>query len=141
MKKLRITVEGRAFDVTVEVIEDDGAQTQAPTTNPDWTPRVGPHAVAEPPAPIPAPAPLKGAPVSSKPAVSGDREVLSQVSGVVVSVNVSVGERVSEGQQLIAIEAMKMNTYVFAPVAGKVTDVLVSKGSSVLTGDVLVRLV
>jgi biotin carboxyl carrier protein len=77
--------------------------------------------------------------VASKPAGTG-KEVTSQVSGVVVAVDVAVGDQVTEGQRLVTVEAMKMNTYVMAPFAGKVAEVLVTKGKSVLTGEVLVRL-
>ncbi|HEY5958179.1 MAG TPA: biotin/lipoyl-containing protein [Polyangiaceae bacterium] len=135
MKKLRITVEGRAFDVTVEVLEDDGigAQFSAPAAGPTaagWA--------------APAPAPMVAAGLAAPPpvpsvALSG-KDILSQISGVVVSVDVSVGAQVTAGQQLITIEAMKMNTYVTAPFAGKVVEILAGKGKSVLTGDVLVRL-
>jgi biotin carboxyl carrier protein len=139
MKKLRITVEGRAYDVTVEVLEDDGAvlspsqppaQERAPAANP----------VSAPPAAAAAPKPA-AQPKAAAPAASGaGKDVASQVSGMVVSVDVAVGDKVSEGQQLVTIEAMKMNTYVMAPFGGTVSEILIAKGKSVLAGDVLVRL-
>jgi biotin carboxyl carrier protein len=66
--------------------------------------------------------------------------VLSQVSGVVVSVDVNVGDTVAPGQQLVTLEAMKMNTYVRAERAGRVASIKVQKGASVLTGDELLVL-
>lgn len=131
MKKLRITVEGRVYDVTVDVLEDDGfvcseaAPVAVATAAPARTASAAPS--------------LKPATVLDKPAGKG-KDVPSQVSGMVVAVDVAVGDDVNEGQQLITIEAMKMNTYVMAPFAGKVTEVLAVKGKSVLAGDVLVRL-
>jgi biotin carboxyl carrier protein len=132
MKKLRITVEGRTYDVTVDVLEDDGFVFSDPAA----------RAVVASPAPKAASvaaAPPKPATILDKPSGAG-KDVLSQVSGMIVAVDVVVGDQVNEGQQLITIEAMKMNTYVMAPFAGKVTEVLASKGKSVLAGDVLVRL-
>jgi biotin carboxyl carrier protein len=136
MKKLRITVEGRVFDVTVEVLEDDGLA--APPAVPTAV-VASPSPVAQrPPAANPTlPSTFPGkAPAS----VSGGKDVPSQVSGMVVSVDVAVGDQVAAAQQLITIEAMKMNTYVMAPFAGTVTEILAAKGKSVLAGDVLLRL-
>jgi biotin carboxyl carrier protein len=134
MKKLRITVEGRAFDVTVEELSDDGSV--APESSPAVNASVPqPSTVAKPLAPAAKPA----AP-AAKPAPADGKDVVSQVSGMVVSVDVAVGDVVAEAQQLITIEAMKMNTYVMAPFAGTVTEILAAKGKSVLAGDVLVRL-
>jgi biotin carboxyl carrier protein len=142
MKKLRITVEGRAFDVTVEVLEDDGvalspaspaALERAPAPSPVSAP--APAAASKPA--TPSTFPKQAAPAASS---AGGKDVASQVSGMVVSVDVAVGDNVSEGQQLLTVEAMKMNTYVMAPFSGTVAEILVAKGKSVLAGDVLVRL-
>jgi biotin carboxyl carrier protein len=59
---------------------------------------------------------------------------------MVMSVEVAVGDTVEEGQQLVVLEAMKMNTYVRAPHAGRVVMVLAQKGVSVLAGDTLLRI-
>ncbi len=135
MKKLRITVEGRAYEVQVEVLEDDGTSTSLVSTPP--APAVAASAPAVPKAPA---APAVAQPKAKAAPAAGESDVPCQVSGMVVSVDVAVGSEVTEGQQLVTIEAMKMNTYVMAPRAGRVTEVLVSKGKSVLAGDVLVRL-
>jgi len=139
MKKLRITVEGRPYDVTVEVLSDDGVTCSEPT--PEGTAAL---VAAAPPAPAAKAASAviaqKSPAFTGKAAVSGGKNVLGQVSGLVVSVDVAVGAQVEEGDKLLTIEAMKMNTYVMAPVAGTVSEILVAKGASVLTGDVLVRL-
>ncbi|MGC4066846.1 MAG: biotin/lipoyl-binding protein [Polyangiaceae bacterium] len=137
MKKLRITVEGRAYDVTVEVLEDDGAVLSP--SQPPAQERA--QAAAPVSAPPPAAAPKAAAQAKpAAPAAAGGKDVASQVSGMVVSVDVAVGDKVTEGQQLLTVEAMKMNTYVMAPFAGTVAEILVAKGKSVLAGDVLVRL-
>jgi biotin carboxyl carrier protein len=130
MKKLRITVEGRAFEVTVELLEDDGVSIASHSTPPS------------PPVAAAVPRSTVTKSPSAPKAVAGaaGADIASQVSGMIVSVDVNVGDQVSEGQQLVTIEAMKMNTYVMAPNAGKVTEVLAAKGKSVLAGDVLVRL-
>jgi len=60
--------------------------------------------------------------------------------GRVVAVDVKPGQEVKQGQQLLTIETMKMNTFILAPKAGKVLAVLVSVGDAVEEGRVLARI-
>ncbi len=57
--------------------------------------------------------------------------------GTILSVNVSAGATVKEGDVLMILEAMKMENEIMAPKSGKIASVNVSKSSSVKTGDVL----
>jgi pyruvate carboxylase len=67
-------------------------------------------------------------------------QVGSPLPGVVVSVAVVAGDPVRKGQKLLSIEAMKMETTLYAERAGRVTDVLAVVGRQVETGELLVRL-
>ena len=49
-------------------------------------------------------------------------------------------EEVKEGDHLLTLEAMKMNTFVMAPKSGKVTDVKTSVGSAVEEGQALIHI-
>ena len=79
--------------------------------------------------------------VSSHPKADIDdpRQVGSPMPGLVVSVTAAPGESVAAGQKLCALEAMKMETTVYAERAGKVAEVLVRPGTQVEAGDLLVR--
>lgn len=137
-KKLRITVDGKAYDVLVEML-DAPATAAAPAPSAPSLPTLG-SASSEAPKAAPAPA---AAPKAAAAPVADSGEgvaVESQVSGVVVSVDVAVGDTVQADQQLFTVEAMKMNTYVTAPKAGKVTFIGVEKGSPVGSGDVMARI-
>lgn len=126
MKKLRVTVDGKSFDVTVELL-DASATKPAPVTAPAAAVR---SAVMDAPA---APTPTASASVPAG-------AVPSPLAGKVVSVDVNPGQTVTEGQQLLTLEAMKMNTFVYAPRAGNVAAVHVNAGDAVEEGAALLTL-
>lgn len=61
--------------------------------------------------------------------------------GKILSISVSVGQRVSAGECLMVLEAMKMENEMVAPRDGTVKQILVSQGTMVNTGDVLAVLI
>ena len=76
----------------------------------------------------------------SAPAPSGDKEILAPIAGKVVDVKVNVGDKVSKGQTVAIIDAMKLETEIQSQFDGKVVDVKVNKGSNVNNKDVLIVL-
>ncbi len=125
MKKLRIVVEGKAYEVLVEAIDEPVGNPSAPVMS---------RPLASAPI-VSAPAPAARAAAGAAPG-----EVPSPLAGRVVSYDCKVGDEVAAGAQLVTIEAMKMNTYVNAPTAGKVAALLVEPGDAVEEGQGLVRL-
>jgi acetyl/propionyl-CoA carboxylase alpha subunit len=57
--------------------------------------------------------------------------------GIVVRILVEAGQRVDEGQELLVVEAMKMEHSILAPRAGAVTEITVSQGESISAGTLL----
>ena len=133
MKKLRITVEGKVYEVAVEVIDE------GPTV-PKSRPSAAPVTFAAAPIVVPVLAPA--APTQSKPtaAAAGTGSVVSPLSGKVVALSISVGQEVKEGDQVITLEAMKMNTYITAPKSGTVQSVLTEVGAGVEEGQILAEI-
>ncbi len=129
MKKLRVTVEGKVYDVLVEVL-DEGTPAAAPRAA---APAAAPALVASVAAPVAAPAAAPRGP-------AGSGDIASPLAGKVVSLDVKVGQAVAEGAQVATIEAMKMNTYIFAPKAGTIAAILVNPGDGVEEGTVMIRL-
>jgi pyruvate carboxylase len=70
---------------------------------------------------------------------NNSKHVAAPMPGLVVRVAVSDGEEVSAGQKLVSLEAMKMETTVYAERAGKVAEVLVRPGTQIEGGDLLLR--
>jgi biotin carboxyl carrier protein len=53
---------------------------------------------------------------------------------------VAAGQSVKAGDHMVTLEAMKMNTFVFAPQDGKITALLTEVGAAVDEGQVLVKI-
>ncbi len=118
MKKYNVTVNGTAYEITLEVV--DAADVKA--------------APAPAAAPVAAPAPA-AAPVAAAPA--GGETITSPMPGTILAVNVQNGATVNKGDVLMILEAMKMENEIIAPVSGTVASVNVQKGASVETGATL----
>jgi len=118
MKKYNVTVNGTAYEITLEVVDAADVKTTAP-------------APAAAPAPAPAAAP---APVA---APAGGETVSAPMPGTILSVNVQNGATVKKGDVLMVLEAMKMENEIMSPCDGTIASVNVQKGSSVETGSVL----
>ncbi len=65
-------------------------------------------------------------------------EVTMPMNGKVISVNVEVGQQVQEDEEVVIIEAMKMELPVVTPEGGTVKEIKVKVGDSCQAGDVLV---
>lgn len=139
MRHLRITVDGRVFDVVVEDVTDLGGTIAAPSIPapvayaPAAAPRPAPAPVAPPPpaaAPAPAPAPAASGGASAAPS-GGPDDRLAPLAGVVLEVSVNIGDSVDVDDQVVVLEAMKMKTVIGAHKAGKITGIHVKQGDAV----------
>lgn len=124
-KTIRISFEGRSYDVEVEVLDS----ASAPAVS-------APAPVAAAPV-VAAPAP---APVAAAPVAAGGTEVHSPMMGLVFKVKVKVGDTVAANQEVVVLEAMKMETPVYAPVAGTITAIHIKEQDSVSEGQVLLNI-
>lgn len=78
------------------------------------------------------------APTAAKPSVSaGKNAIKSPLPGIIVDIRCRPGDEVKKGQPIMILEAMKMENNVLANADGKITEILVQKGNSVLEGDEL----
>jgi pyruvate carboxylase len=67
------------------------------------------------------------------------KEVGAGMPGMVVTVAVKAGDKVTKGQKLFTVEAMKMETTINSDVEGRIAEVFVKAGSRVEAGDLLLR--
>lgn len=126
MKKLRVTVEGKVYEVIAELLGEADPVMAAHASTP-----------CTELAPVKIPIAAATAPKSIG---IGSVDIPSPLAGKVVSIDVKVGQEIAAGTQLATVEAMKMNTYLYAPHAGTVSAVLVNEGDGVEEGAILLRL-
>jgi acetyl-CoA carboxylase biotin carboxyl carrier protein len=67
-------------------------------------------------------------------------DIDAQITGTIWKINVSVGDAVAEGDEVIILESMKMEMPLEAESAGEVAEIKCSEGDSVNEGDTLLVL-
>ena len=110
----------------VEVDPQSGARTVSQPAAAAPAPKVAPA-----PAAVAAPAP------KAAPAVTGDGVLASPMPGTIIKYVVSVGQEVKAGETILILEAMKMESALPSPIAGKVKELSCKAGDRVAKGAVL----
>ena len=123
MKSYTITVNGTAYEVTVE----ENGNAAAPVA------AAAPKAAAPAPTAAPAAAPKAAAPAAG----AGSVKVSAAVPGKVVKIVASVGQSVKAGDSVVIVESMKMEIPVVAPQDGTIASIDVAEGAAVENGDTL----
>ena len=118
MKSYTITVNGTAYEVTVEETGSVSAPAAAPKAAPKAAPAAAPKAAA----------PAAGA---------GAVKVTASVPGKVLKIVASAGQAVKAGDSIVILESMKMEIPVVAPQDGTVASIDTTEGASVENGDTL----
>jgi len=133
-KHLKITVEGKVYDVIVEDVTEDAGSTFYPQ------PGLNAGAASAPAAAPSAPAAAPSAPAAAAPAAAGAKDKVAPLGGVMVEISVNVGDQVKAGDQVAVIEAMKMKTVIASDHDGKVTNIMVKVGDAVDSGQALMTI-
>ncbi len=137
-----VRVEGRDYEVRLSSDED---VTETVIT-PQMMPTRGNHTPATAPTPRPAAVPPSEPAAASQPLphASTDGNVAGALTapmpGKILSVEVKRGDRVTRGQTLVTLEAMKMKNAIKSPSDGVVLEIAVRPEQTVAHGDLLVQL-
>ena len=118
MKKYNIKVNGKNYEVEVELVGAE--QAAAPVVK-----------TVQEPKPLKAPEPS---------GVTGAVKIQAPMPGTIVKVNVKTGDKVTKGQVLCVLEAMKMENEISSPRDGTVSSINISAGAAVESGALLVSL-
>ena len=151
MKQYKYKIDGSQYDVTIKEINGQTAtlvvngitfdvqMLVTPLTEGDL-PEVSTATAATAAPASAAPAPQAEAAPSAVGAAGEGTPIKAPLPGVIVGVNVSVGDAVKKGQTLVVLEAMKMENNINAEADGTITGLCVKKGDSVMEGTVLVTI-
>ena len=124
--KLRITLNDKTFEVDVEVAEADTAAL--PPAYPIGSAVLSGSVAGAPPAPV-----------TNDAAVDEAKVCRSPVSGIVVRLIAQSGQHLQVGDPLMVLEAMKMETNITAPIAGRIAALRAAQGDNVQSGQVVVE--
>lgn len=131
--KLQISIDDQAYEVDVEVPEERNARYLS-----GYIPPYAPTSrVTVPPIAPTTPSAGPGTPTDG--VAVGDRACRSPMAGVVVKVNVQVGQQLQEHDLLMVLEAMKMETNITAARSGKVKAIHVAAGDAVTVDQMLLE--
>lgn len=118
MKNLRITVNGKVYDVQVEETASNQVSA-APSQNPE-------QSIAQP-----------ATQDNTSAAKTAGQAVVAPMPGNILDVKVNEGDKVKRGQIIIILEAMKMENEITAPCDGVIEKLNVKKGDTVDPGAVM----
>lgn len=124
-----VTVNGKKYTV----------ETEKPVAPVKAAPKAAPAAAAPAAAAAPKAAPAPAPAAKAAPAAAG-AQVKSPLPGSVVKVCVNEGQDVKKGDTLLILESMKMENPILAEQDGKVAQVAVAAGQTVMQDDLLVVL-
>jgi len=131
IRKYNVFVDDDYYAVEVEAEGGEAAPMIHQVTAPV-------KAAAAPPPPKPAAAPAPAPKQEEAAAPTGAGVLESPMPGMIVEVKCKVGDVVKAGQEIIILEAMKMQNPLPAPIDGTVKSIAVKNGDSVGVGDVLI---
>lgn len=109
MSKYKITLNGKAYELEVELMDGSAPVAAAP----------------------------KAAPKAAAPVAGGAGCVNAPMPGTILRVNKNVGDSVAAGESVVVLEAMKMENDINAPKAGKIKSLSVAQGQTVAAGEFL----
>ena len=141
MKESKYKINGENYNVTINEVGATSAQVEVNGVayNVEWEKPEAPKPVviAKPAAPAAKPA---AAPAPAAPSATGGYTIKTPLPGVIIDVNVNVGDTVAKGQTVAILEAMKMENNISSDRDGVVASIAVSKGETVADGAILITL-
>jgi methylmalonyl-CoA carboxyltransferase 1.3S subunit len=129
--KLQIGIDGKTYEVEVEVLQEDG-----PLRPSGYTPY---PAVPSTIQSTPAPRSFGPQPEAGNGNVNEAKVCRSPVAGVVIRLNIQPGQQIQANDLMMVLEAMKMETNVTAPGPGIVKTIKVQPQDAVKVNQVLVE--
>ncbi len=143
MKKYKFTIHGNQYDVHIKNIEDNiieidvNGSTYNVEVDKSLEPVKTPRLVRARAVPSTDTTPSEG---TGTKVSKGSGTIKAPLPGTILKIHVRVGDTISVGQKLITLEAMKMENNIDSDKEGKVLDIKVKEGGSVMEGDVMIEI-
>lgn len=140
MKKYKFTIRGTDYDVHLKDIEENIAELDVNGTiyeveiHGNVKTSKTPKLIRKPVEQMPGEGQIK------KKKSTGKYKVTAPLPGTILKINVSVGDMVTETQNIMVMEAMKMENQIQSGKGGEITAIKVNIGDSVLQEDVLIEI-
>ncbi len=140
LRTFKVFVDGEYFEVAVE--EEGGGTTGGSTAEAGASSPAVKAVRAEPTSPPPAapaaaPPPVAPAPAAAEAGDVDGTPLRAPMPGMIISLEVKVGDTVQEGDTILVLEAMKMENSIPAPTGGTVKAIYFGSGDSVAKDDVI----
>ncbi len=139
MKKYKFTISGDAYDVHIQDLEDNVATIEVNGTKyeveihaevkQNKTPRLVRKPVVQQPG--------EG---QIQKSAAGGQTIKAPLPGTILKISVKEGDEVKTGQNLMIMEAMKMENQVLAEKDGVISAIKVKEGDAVLQDDILIEI-
>lgn len=71
---------------------------------------------------------------------SSNSKIVAPIPGIVLSIDIKIGDEIKVGDRLLVLEAMKMENNITSEKAGKVTAIHVKIGQQVLQDEVMIEM-
>jgi glutaconyl-CoA/methylmalonyl-CoA decarboxylase subunit gamma len=140
MKRYKFTIRGNEYDVHIKDMEENIAEVDVNGTiyeveiNSEVKTSKTPKLIRKPVEKMPGEGEIR------KKESTGKHAVTAPLPGTIIKLNVAVGDIVTEGQNLLVMEAMKMENQVQTGKGGEVISIKVNVGDTVLQDDVLIEI-
>ena len=140
MKKYKFTIRGNDYDVHIRDIEENIAEVDVNGTiyevkiKGEVITSKTPKLIRKPVEQLPGEGQIK------KKETTGKHAITAPLPGTILKINVSIGDVVAEGQNLLIMEAMKMENQVQSGKGGEILSIKVNVCDTVLQDDVLIEI-
>lgn len=135
--KMKVTVRGVSYDVDVEIL--DGGNNVSAAQAPKFVQSHSSPTNQSSDGILPPPSRAAAGAAHAAAANAGGKTIISPVGGTIVEVKVKAGESVKVGQELLILEAMKMQTSINSPSDSVIKAVNVTPGATVRESQVLIE--
>ncbi len=145
MKDYSLKINGHNYDVKVSDLNEESKTATVVINGRTYDVEIGGVSLSKPkvkPQVARVPQPAGGAPViekvNTKVVPGSGNQMRCPLPGTITDIKVSVGAKVSAGDTLLVLEAMKMENNIDSDFTGVVKEILVQKGATVMEGETLV---